>query len=125
MGNKKMRTATKKSSAPHPRRRVMRQRTKALRDAIGAMDFVTSGTLHTRTKCCGNPNCRCATDPAARHGPYFEWSRRKDNRLVHKIVSPQQAAYVAQAIANHREIRKLLALWEEETVATLLDTPPA
>ena len=39
--------------------------------AIGAMQYLSSGTLLKRTKVCGNPGCHCARDPAARHGPYY------------------------------------------------------
>jgi len=84
------------------------------------MDFVASGTMHERTKVCGRKNCRCATDPDQRHGPYFEWSRRKDGRLQHKVVSPEQARLLKQAIANHRQILTLLAQWEEETASEIL-----
>jgi hypothetical protein len=98
----------------------MRQRTKDLRRAISDMDYVASGTLHTRTKVCGRNNCRCADDPDARHGPYYEWSRRQDGRLVHSVISKQQAAFIVRAIENHRAIQRLLALWERETAADLL-----
>jgi hypothetical protein len=74
-----------------PSRNRIRQRTKELRRAISAMDFVASGTLHTRTKVCGRKNCRCAVDPDARHGPYYEWSRRQEGRLVHSVVTAEQA----------------------------------
>lgn len=110
------------SDAKRPSRSRMRQRTKELRRAIGAMDYVASGTLHTRTKVCGRKNCRCAEDPDARHGPYYEWSRRRDGRLIHSIISEQQAALLARAIDNYREIQRLLALWQGETEAELLST---
>jgi len=76
------------------------------------MDFVVSGTIHKRTKVCGRKNCRCAVDPAARHGPYYEWSRRQEGRLFHSIVTPEQAEVLSRAIHNYREIKQLLARWE-------------
>lgn len=106
-------------------RRRLRQRTKELRQAISSMAFVTSGTLHTRTKICGRKNCRCAEDPAARHGPYHEWGRRVQGRLLHHIVTPQQAKLVERAISNLREIQRLLAEWERQTVAEILNRDPA
>ena len=111
------------SDAKKPSRNRMRQRTKELRRAISTMVYLASGTLHTRTKVCGRKNCRCAYDPDARHGPYYEWSRRQDGRLVHSVVSKQQAALLARAIDNHREAVRLLALWERETAAELLGAP--
>lgn len=108
-------------SAAKPNRMRIRRHTQALRRAIAAMDFVASGTVHTRTKVCGRANCRCATDPAARHGPYYEWSRRVDGRLRHSVVSAEQGQLLARAIVNYREIQKLLAQWEHETAREVLD----
>ena len=107
-----------------PRLRRLRQRTAALRRRISAMDFACSGTLHTRTKSCGQAACRCATDPTARHGPYHEWSRRKDGRLVHSTLDPAQLLLVQRAIANRREIERLLALWEDESTREILRPKP-
>ena len=109
------------SPSHQTRRKRIRQRTRALRRAISAMDYVASGTLHLRTKVCGRSNCRCADDPSARHGPYHEWSRRSGGRLVHRVITAQQAEIIARAIANHRELQQLLALWAEETASAVLD----
>jgi hypothetical protein len=48
---------------------------------LSAMEYLSSGTLLKRMKVCGNPRCHCAIDPAARHGPYFEWSYLKAGKL--------------------------------------------
>lgn len=94
----------------------LRQSTLELRRRIQAMDGVLSGTVHIRTKVCGKPNCRCAQDPEARHGPYIEWSHRQGNRLVHRILTPEQAVLVQRAITNYRTIQDLLGLWEKKTI---------
>lgn len=96
-------------------------RTRALREAIAGMDFVVSGMVSTRTKPCGRPNCRCAKDPSAYHGPYYEWHHYQDGRLVHKTVTPEQYAVLEGAVANHREILRLLSVWEQETVDLVLE----
>jgi len=85
------------------------------------MDDVSSGTLHSRTRPCGKPNCHCASDKSAWHGPSHDWPRRKDRRLVHSAVTPEQAQLIQRAIANRRQIDQLLAEWEEETVTEILD----
>jgi hypothetical protein len=97
----------------------LRQSTQELRQRIQAMDGVLSGTVHVRTKVCGKPNCRCAQDPDARHGPYIEWSHRQGNRLVHRILTPEQAKLVQRAIANYRTIQDLLGLWERKTIGAV------
>ncbi len=73
------------------------------------------GALYTLRRKCGKPGCRCAQDPAARHGPYYEWGHMHDGKLVHRTVSPQQAAILRLAIANYRKVKKLLRAWEVAT----------
>jgi hypothetical protein len=96
-----------------------------IRQAITATDWVSAGTVLKRWKLCGRPNCRCAQDPAARHGPYYEWSYRHKGRLRHRLLTPQQAAQMAQAIRNQRKILALLARWSHETARTIMNQPNA
>ena len=97
-----------------------RRRIEEIRRQIDSFDLICSGTLLERTKTCGKSNCRCATDPGARHGPYHEWSWREGGRLVHKIVSPDQARRLRQAIDDYRKIQALLTLWERESTPIVL-----
>jgi hypothetical protein len=83
--------------------------------ALSGMQYLSSGTLLKRTKVCGNPRCHCATDPAARHGPYYEWSHLKAGKLRHRTLSPEQAGLMRLAIANHRKVKRLLRAWEVQT----------
>ena len=91
-----------------------------IRRAIVAMDLVCAGTVLKRWKLCGRPNCRCAEDPAARHGPYYEWSHRRDGRLRHNLLTPQQAEQMVRAIKNQRQILALLARWSQETARIIM-----
>ena len=86
-----------------------------IRQALSKIGYLSSGTLLKRTKLCGKPNCRCAQDPSARHGPYFEWGHMKGGKLVHRVVSPEQAAILELAIANQRKAKNLMQDWEVQT----------
>jgi hypothetical protein len=108
------------STLKQKNRQKLRSRTMEIRKAITSMDLLSSGTLYTRMKRCGRLNCRCANDPEALHGPYYEWNRWIDGRLVHRIVSEDQAELVSQAISNQREVKRLLFLWEQETAEEIL-----
>jgi Family of unknown function (DUF6788) len=77
--------------------------------------LLCSGTLLTRMTKCGKPTCRCHTDPSARHGPYYEWGRMRRGKLTHRWVSPEQAEPLRRAIANYRQLKKLLRDWEVQT----------
>jgi len=83
------------------------------------VNYVCSGTLLKRMMKCGKRSCACATDPAARHGPYYEWGHMKDGKLVHRYISPEQAQVLGQAIANYRNVQELLRTWETETERVL------
>lgn len=92
-----------------------RGRIARIRQSVGTIDYLCSGTLIKRLKQCGKSACRCAQDPAARHGPYYEWGHMHQGKLVHRSVTPQQAAVLRLAIKNYRKVRKLLRDWEVET----------
>ena len=92
-----------------------RARIRKIRRELAAIDSLCSGTLLKRMKTCGSPNCRCATDPEARHGPYYEWGHMKAGKLLHRLVSPAQAQALGVAIANYRKAKKLLRAWEAQT----------
>jgi hypothetical protein len=111
-----------KSRPKSSSRARVRRRTRQLRQTISNMDYLASGTLHIRTKQCGRKNCRCAENPEARHGPYHEWSRREDGRLLHSVVTPKQAELLTAALDNYREILEILELWQRLTAQEILET---
>lgn len=104
-------------ATPDARRAVQRAqaRIERIRSALARYELMCSGTLSERMMKCGKPNCGCASDPAARHGPYYEWGRMRAGKQTHRYVSATQAQILRQAIANYREVRKLLREWEEHT----------
>jgi hypothetical protein len=98
---------------------LARQRIATIQDQIRGIELLCSGTLQRRMKVCGRPTCRCARDPKARHGPYYEWGRMKGGKLVNRMVSPEEARRIRKGIANYRAVRRLLRAWEEQTVRLL------
>ena len=96
------------------------RRIAALKRQLARIDLICSGTLLERTKLCGKPGCRCAQDPAQRHGPYYEWNRLENGVLRHRVVSPEEARGIRRAQRNYRRLRRLLAQWENESLKMLL-----
>jgi Family of unknown function (DUF6788) len=45
----------------------------------------------------------------------YEWGHMKEGKLVHRMVTAEQAKILRRAIANYRNARKLLKDWEEIT----------
>ncbi len=71
------------------------------------------GSLTTRFMKCGQPSCPCHRDPAARHGPYIEWSRVVGGRRLSRYMTPAQADQVRVQIAAGLDFRRSVeGLWE-------------
>jgi len=77
-----------------------RERIDRIRQALGGIDHLCSGTLLQRTKVCGKPGCRCATDPNARHGPYYEWGHMRGGKLVPPLGHSRAGCF---ARTGHRQ----------------------
>ena len=94
------------------RRRAIDRKIDALKAQILTIDHVVRGSLTQRTKVCGTPGCRCTQDPAARHGPYFEWGRIEAGRRISSQLRPEMARHISDAIDRHRRLERLLRQWE-------------
>ena len=92
-----------------------RERIDGIRASLGGFELICSGTLSERWKTCGKPNCHCATDPTARHGPYYQWIRMRAGKPAQRYVSAPQAQILRQAIDNYGVVKKLLREWEVNT----------
>jgi hypothetical protein len=108
----------KRKAAQRPGAHIRR-----LQEQIASIDLVCSGHLMERMKVCGKPECRCAKDPAARHGPYFVWSRRENGRLVQSNVTPKQAKRFKRAIADWKRVQALLKRWEQKSAREIRADP--
>ncbi len=110
----------RKSQEPMPRKtetiiKQSQKRIARIRETLIGVDYLCTGTLLQRMKICGKAGCRCALDPNARHGPYFEWGHMQNGKLVHRAVSPEQAVLLRLAIDNYKKVKNLLRDWEVET----------
>jgi len=71
------------------------------------------GSLSERTIKCSKPNCACARDPKARHGPYYSLTQAVEGKTRSRFLTAQQAQVVRQQINAGREFRGHVdALWE-------------
>src|SRR6266487_1407730 len=75
------------------------------------------GTLADRMTRCGYPNCRCHADPPRLHGPYHQWTRKKDGKTATRILTDEQLADYQPWFDNHRRLRELIAELEALSLA--------
>ena len=57
---------------------------------------------------CGKANCACASDPAKRHGPYFELTYKVNGKTVNLKLSPEAAPLYTAASMRYRKLKTLL-----------------
>jgi hypothetical protein len=97
-------------AARHPQQALSRcaqeyQRLKAQLDDLG---YILQGSLRERWMTCGKAACRCADDPAARHGPYYQWSWAENGKTRSIYLDADQAERCREWIGNNRELEALL-----------------
>jgi hypothetical protein len=98
--------------SPTPAQQAQAARVKADLAAVG---FALPGTLTERMTRCGHPGCRCHADPPRLHGPYHQWTRKKDGKTVTRILTDDQLADCQPWFDNQRRLRALVA--ELETLS--------
>src|SRR3990170_2111324 len=95
----------------HVRRESLEARIAKIKQEIAALGDLHPGAVSQQFNVCGNPRCRCKTDPAARHGPYYQlsyaWRRKSTTRFVRK----EDLAEVRQQVKNYHRLRQLIDRW--------------
>ena len=76
---------------------------------LADLSYALPGTVADRMTRCGYANCRCHADPPRLHGPYHQWTRKKDGRTSTRILTDDQLADYQPWFDNHRRLRALIA----------------
>ncbi len=79
-----MATSTKEADRDAALRRIAK--------ALSTVGYALPGTLTVRAYSCGKANCRCKSDPAARHGPYAYWTRKVGSTTKTPGFSPMTSS---------------------------------
>lgn len=108
----------KKSSplSPRPGRPTfvqLEQRHRTLLREIAEIGPVLRGTIGVYRTQCGSPGCRCHTDPAARHGPYYIWTRKVAGKTVTRTLSEEQGKLLQPWTKNMRRLDRLVTALQE------------
>ena len=77
---------------------------------IAQLGHFRPGSIHAQFRCCGKPNCACARDENARHGPLMRLSRKIDGKTVQDTLSdPAQLRKAQREVDTFRRFRGLSA----------------
>jgi hypothetical protein len=92
--------------------------TSSCHSCIGAaLSFALPGTIADRMTRCGHPGCRCHADPPQLHGPYHQWTRKKNGKTATRILTDDQLADYRPWFDSHRRLRELVAELEALSLA--------
>src|SRR5713101_572920 len=86
------------------------------------------GSFSQRYVKCSKSGCPCASDPKARHGPYFSLTRGVRGRTHSRFISAAQAELVRRQVEAGQHFRRQVeAFWEscEQWANAQLEGPAA
>lgn len=84
-----------------------------LATALSRPKAMRRGSVSERTIKCSKPSCACASDPKARHGPYFSLTRSVEGKTQSRFLTAEQAQLARQQIAEGQKFRHQLDdYWE-------------
>ena len=89
------------------------RRYRALAARLGELGFISPGSLVRRYTTCGKPGCRCQADPPRPHGPYWQWTRKRNGKTATINLTRDQATRYQPWFDTARDIRDTLARIEE------------
>src|SRR5271156_3502679 len=84
------------------------QRFGELKREIVQLEYFCKGTVLKRMMKCGKAQCACASDPAKRHGPYFELTYKANGKTINVKLSPEAAPLYKAAAQQYRRLKTLL-----------------
>ena len=86
---------------------------KQLAEQLAQARPMRRGSLGERWVKCGKPNCACATDDQARHGPYFALTRSRKQGTQSRRLSAAAADLARQQLLDGQRFRELIkAYWQ-------------
>jgi hypothetical protein len=85
-----------------------RRRFEELKRELQRLEYFSKGTVLKRMMKCGKAQCACRTDPAKRHGPYFEWTYKASGKTVNVRLTPDAAPLYKAASRQYRKLKALL-----------------
>lgn len=90
-----------------------------LKRGLEQIEYFCKGTVLKRMMKCGKANCACASDPAKRHGPYFELTYKANGKTVNVKISSEAAPLYQAASRQHRKLKTLLNRLEKLSLTIL------
>jgi hypothetical protein len=89
------------------------RRYRELTRQLAHLGFISPASLVERRSRCGKSECRCHSDPAWRHGPYHQWSKKVAGKTVSRVLSDDEFAYYREWVDNWHQLKKIVKEMEK------------
>lgn len=86
----------------------LRSRYRDTATRVAGIGFTWHGSISERWLTCGRPECECAKDPRARHGPYVYWTTKEKGRSVARLLHPPESDILQEWLRNRKELDRIL-----------------
>jgi hypothetical protein len=71
--------------------------------------FLLKGSVLQTSNRCGSAGCGCQSDPAKRHGPYWQWTRKVKGKTVTRAVDPDEVDRYREWLENGKRFEEIVA----------------
>ncbi len=99
--------------APSARLAELEARYRALAAHLAEIGFIARGSVVAAMTTCSSKGCHCRTDPARRHGPYWQLSRSAGGTTRTRRLSERDAELYGGWIAERHRAEAILHELEE------------
>lgn len=109
--------------APSARLAELEARYRTLAAQLAEIGFIARGSVVAAMTTCASKGCHCRTDPARRHGPYWQLSRSAGGTTRTRRLGEAEAELYGGWIAERHRAEAILAELEDlsaQAAATIL-----
>lgn len=84
----------------------------AIREEIGRLGEIRTGSLTEQYNVCGNPKCACRNpENPRRHGPYHQLSFTRYGKSTSEFVKAENVESVRESLENYKTLMRLKDEW--------------
>ena len=84
-----------------------------LKRQLRGIGYICLGSIVQRWVACGKEACACHHDPAKRHGPYYQWTRKIRGRTQSRLIPESLIRQYREGMRNHRRVDRILERMRE------------
>ena len=113
----------KTESINTPKKHTIKKRKTILMEQLNSLMPFCDGTIHEEFRTCGKPNCKCRDDKSKKHGPYYVWTTKENDKIKRYTLRLKQAEYINTGIARYAAFKEWVNDFEQAMKFEYLSSP--